>query len=90
MAAAVRSAAGDGAQVLRPGESEDEVLFAAADQVVRTDDSLVEHPADLVRAVLAGAVADGVDRDGLSELHGPAAGAGWADLVESAVTARLR
>ena len=89
MAAAVRSAAGDGAQVLRPGQAEDEVLFAAADQVVRTDDSLVEHPADLVRAVLAGAVAEGVDRGGLYGLHGPAAGAGWVDLVESAVSVRL-
>jgi hypothetical protein len=90
VAAAVRSAAGDGAQVLRPGQSEDEVLFAAADQVVRTDDSLLERPADLVRAVLAGAAAEGVDRDEVHELHGAAAGAGWIDLVESAVAARSR
>lgn len=90
VAAAVRSAADHGAQVLRPGQAEDEVLFAAADQVVRTDDSLVERPADLVRAVLAGATAEGVDRDVVAGLHGPASAEGWVDLVESAVAARVR
>ena len=90
VAAAVRTATDAGAQVLRPGQDEDEVLFAAADEVVRTDDSLVEHPADLVRAVLAGVEADGLDRGGLDEVHGASAGAGWVDLVEGAVSARVR
>ena len=88
--AAVAAAEAQGALVLRPGQAEDEVLFAAADQVVRTDGTLVEHPADLVRAVLAGAAADGADRVAWAELHGAAAGEGWVDLVERAVAARAR
>jgi len=90
VAAAVRSASAGGAHVLRPGEAEDDVLFAAADEVVRTDESLVEHPVDLVRAVLAGASAQDMGRDGLDAVYGASAGAGWIELVESAVVARLR
>lgn len=90
VAAAVRSASAGGAHVLRPGEAEDDVLFAAADEVVRTDESLVEHPVDLVRAVLAGASAQDVGRDGIDAVYGAAAGAGWIDLVERAVAARVR
>jgi len=90
VAAALQAAARDSAQVLRPGQAEDEVLFAAADEVVRADDSLVTHPADLVRAVLAGARAEGCDRSALANLHGAAAGAGWVDLVERAVADRAR
>lgn len=90
VAAAVRSASDGGAHVLRPGQAEDEVLFAATDVVVRTDESLVDHPVDLVRAVLAGASSDGVVRADLDAVYGGAAGAGWIDLVESAVAARNR
>ena len=90
VAAAVRAASAEGCHVLRPGQAEDEVLYAAADQVVRTDDSLVEHPADLVRAVLAGAVAAGHDRSALAAAHGDAAGAAWVELVERVIAARVR
>ena len=76
--------------MLRPGQAEDEVVLAAADRVVRTDDSLVDHPADLVRAVLAGALADGCDQEALRAVHGAVAGDGWLDLVERAVAARAR
>lgn len=88
--AAVRAAEQQGCTVLRPGQAEDEVLHAAADQAVRTDGTLVEHPVELVRAVLAGADAEGLDRAALASLHGEAAARAWVDLVERAVTARVR
>jgi len=88
--AAAAQATADGRVVLRPGQAEDEVLFAASDRVVRTDESLAEHPADLVRAVLAGALADGCDQEALRAVHGTVAGDGWLDLVERAVAARAR
>lgn len=88
VAEAVRRAEQEGRTVLRPGQAEDEVVLAAADEVVRTDDSLVARPADLVRAVLAGATAEGCDRAALALEHGEAAGAAWEDLLAACVDRR--